>query len=78
MNIAALTYTVSCLEHVINLGTQKYLSTYSQSDYFDPEHPSVEIHVETSVSRLRDVIGLIRATAVKVSSFLLRSSSMLA
>ena len=66
--VTILIYFRSCLEHIVNLGTQQFLSTYSKSKYYDPEHPSTELHVENAATKRRDVIGLIRATAVKVSS----------
>ena len=50
----------SCLAHVINLATQKLISTYSKSPHFDPKQP--DAHVPTS----RDEVGLIRSIVVKV------------
>jgi hypothetical protein len=49
----------SCLAHVINLGTQKLIGTYSKSPHFDPKNP--DAHVPTS----RDEVGLVRAIVVK-------------
>jgi hypothetical protein len=54
----------SCLAHVINLATQKLISSYSKSPHFDPIKP--DAHVPTT----RDEVGLVRAIVVKVRSFI--------
>lgn len=56
----------SCLAHVINLGTQLLISTYSQSPHYDPKNPNAALAAETSIFVSRDGIGLIRAISVKV------------
>jgi hypothetical protein len=56
----------SCLAHVINLATQKLISTYSKAPHFNPHDPTAHIPGEASAGSLRDEIGLVRAIAVKV------------
>ncbi len=54
----------SCLAHIINIATQKFISTYSKSAFYEPD---VTTDAEPEYNgNGRDVVGLIRATAVKV------------
>ncbi len=54
----------SCLVHIINIATQKFISTYSKSAFYEPD---VTTDAEPEYNgNGRDVVGLIRATAVKV------------
>jgi hypothetical protein len=50
----------SCLTHIINLGTQALIGTYSNSPHFDLKNPDAHIPVD------RDEVGLVRAIVVKV------------
>ena len=61
----------SCLAHVINLATQKLISTYSKSPHFNPKNP--DAHVPAS----RDEVGLVRAIVVKVNTIIYRTRTML-
>ena len=51
-----------CLAHVINLATQAMINSFSSAKYYDPYDPDAHIPKD------RDELGLIRATAVKVSN----------
>ena len=53
------------MEHIINLGVQAVILTYSQSHFYDPENPSA--HVPDVNATYWDVVGLIRSIAVKVN-----------
>ena len=59
----------SCLEHIINLATQAFIKTYSKSQYYNPACPDDELVAVDG--KQRDVIGLVRAIAVKVDVTLL-------
>ncbi|KAJ7211844.1 hypothetical protein C8J57DRAFT_1256633 [Mycena rebaudengoi] len=60
---------INCLAHVINLATQKLISTYSKSAHFNTHDPNAHIPDTTcSTQGLRDEIGLLRAIAVKERS----------
>ncbi|KAJ7686150.1 hypothetical protein B0H14DRAFT_2654459 [Mycena olivaceomarginata] len=56
-----------CLAHVINLATQKLISTYSKASHFNIHDSNAHIP-DTSLSHdgIRDEIGLLRAIAVKI------------
>jgi hypothetical protein len=57
----------SCLAHVINLGTQRLISTYSKAPHYDPHNPHA--HEPDLAQRLnRDEIGLVRSICVKERS----------
>ncbi|KAJ7817441.1 hypothetical protein B0H14DRAFT_3148272 [Mycena olivaceomarginata] len=60
---------INCLAHVINLATQKLISTYSKASYFNIHDSNAHIP-DTSLSHdgIRDEIGLLRAIAVKERS----------
>jgi hypothetical protein len=55
----------SCLAHVINLGTQVLISTYSKTPHYSPYDPKAH-EPDTSLRGDRDEIGLVRAICVKV------------
>lgn len=57
----------SCLAHVINLGTQQLISTYSKAPHYDPHNPHAhELDLAQGVNR--DEIGLVRSICVKERS----------
>jgi hypothetical protein len=58
----------SCLAHIVNVATQKLISTYSKSAFYESEIAG-DVEPEYSGNG-HDVVGLIRAIAVKVSPFL--------
>ncbi|KAJ7730047.1 hypothetical protein B0H14DRAFT_2640304 [Mycena olivaceomarginata] len=60
---------INCLAHVINLATQKLISTYSKASHFNIHDSNAHIP-DTSLSHdgIRDEIGLLRAIAVKERS----------
>ena len=53
-----------CLEHIINLATQALIKAYSKSQYYNPARPDDDLVAMSG--KQRDVIGLVRATVVKV------------
>ena len=55
----------SCQAHVINLGTQVFIGTYSKSPHYSPHDPKAH-EPDTSNRGERDEIGLIRTICVKV------------
>jgi hypothetical protein len=55
----------SCLAHIINLASQRLISTYSQSPHYAPYDPKAH-EPDTSKATNRDEIGLVRAISVKV------------
>ncbi|KAJ7842092.1 hypothetical protein B0H14DRAFT_2781599, partial [Mycena olivaceomarginata] len=60
---------INCLAHVINLATQKLISTYSKASHFNTHDPNTHIPDTThSLGQRRDEIGLLRAIAVKERS----------
>ncbi|KAK7017665.1 ribonuclease H-like domain-containing protein [Favolaschia claudopus] len=60
---------INCLAHVINLATQKLISTHSNSLHFNSHEPDAHIpDTVTGPGILRDEIGLVRAIAVKERS----------
>ena len=60
----------SCLSHVVNLGSQALISTYSKLPHYAPHDPKAH-EPNTWIHGNRDEIGLIRAICVKVSHCLL-------
>ena len=56
----------SCLAHVINLATQALIAGYSKTKFFNPEKP--DEHTPDIEAFERDVVGLVRAITVKVST----------
>lgn len=60
-----LTFVFSCLAHVINLGTQLLISTYSKAPHYMPRSPQAH-EPDTTNQGNRDEIGLVRAISVKV------------
>ena len=60
----------SCLSHVINLGSQALISTYSKSPHYAPHDPKAH-EPDTWNHGDHDEIGLIRAICVKVGHCLL-------
>jgi len=55
----------SCLAHVINLGTQVLIGTYSKAPHYTPHSP--QAHEPDSTQRGdHDEIGLVQAICVKV------------
>jgi hypothetical protein len=63
----------SCLAHVINLGTQVLISTYSKSPHYGPHDPKAH-EPDTSKTTDRDEIGLVWTICVKVCSVMLQIS----
>ncbi|KAF7346742.1 putative AC transposase [Mycena sanguinolenta] len=57
---------INCLAHVINIATQKLISSYSKSLHYNPNEPHA--HVPDAHGIIRDEIGLLRAIAVKERS----------
>ena len=55
------------MAHVINLVTQAFMGTVSTSKHYDPATPEVDL-VSTAGGDDRDVIGIICAITVKVST----------
>ena len=55
----------SCLSHVVNLGCQVLISTYSKSPHYAPHDPKAH-EPDTSKTTDRDEVGLVRAICVKV------------
>lgn len=55
----------SCLSHVVNLGSQVLISTYSKSPHYVPHDPKAH-EPDTSKTTDRDEVGLVRAICVKV------------
>lgn len=53
---------MSCAYTVVNIATQKLISTHSKSDFVGEQETSSNDYVASG----RDVVGLIRAIAVKV------------
>jgi hypothetical protein len=52
---------------VINLATQKLISTYSKSPHFSAHDPDAHVPATNAApGSVRDEIGLVRAIAVKV------------
>ena len=69
-------YFVRCLAHIINLAAQALISGYSKTKFFDPAHP--EAHDPESLEDSKcDVVGLIRAIAVKILNIFVTSQSVL-
>ena len=60
----------SCLSHIINLGSQALISTYSKSPHYAP-HDLKAHEPDTWIHGNHDEIGLIHAICVKVSHCLL-------
>ena len=60
----------SCLSHVVNLGSQDLISTYTKSPHYAP-HDLKAHESDTWIHGNRDEIGLICAICVKVSHCLL-------
>ena len=56
------------MEHIINLASQAFIKSYSKSKHYNPGSPEDDI-VATDGGH-RDVIGLVRAIAVKVCPLL--------
>ncbi|KAJ7855308.1 hypothetical protein B0H14DRAFT_3449096 [Mycena olivaceomarginata] len=52
-----------CLAHIVNLATQAVIKTYSTSKCYNPHAP--EEHIPDLNEDHRDVLGLVRAIAVK-------------
>jgi hypothetical protein len=65
MRYLALISKCSCQAHVINLGTQVLISTYSKSPHYTPHEPKAH-EPDTSNRGDRDEIGLVRTICVKV------------
>ncbi len=59
---------VRCSSHSVNLGSQKFMRTYSKAPHYDPLNP--DAHIPTD----RDEVGIIRAITVKVC--IVRSSGL--
>lgn len=57
----------SCLAHVINLGTQQLIGTYSKSVHYNPHDPHAH-EPDMSLKVDRDEIGLVRSICVKERS----------
>jgi len=55
----------SCLTHVIDLGTQVLISTYSKAPHYTPHSPQAH-EPDSTQHGDRDEIGLVRAISVKV------------
>jgi hypothetical protein len=57
------------LEHVINTGTQKVISSYSKSKHYDPTKPKSHVPDEIELlHQVRDEVAIIRTISVKVMS----------
>ena len=69
-------YCNRCLAHIINLAAQALITGYSKTKFFDPAHPEAHNPVSLEDSE-RDVVGLIRAIAVKVLSISVISQPVL-
>jgi hypothetical protein len=52
----------------VNLATQALIKGYLKTKHYDPEHP--DDHQPDTDAIFRDKVGLIRAIAVKVNTFL--------
>ncbi|KAJ6559343.1 hypothetical protein B0H10DRAFT_2240472 [Mycena sp. CBHHK59/15] len=48
---------ISCLAHIINISTQKLISTYSKFPYFNVHDPTA--HISDTSKPMRDEIGLV-------------------
>ena len=53
-------HNANCLAHVINLGTQMLIGTYSKSPHYDLTKPVAHVPI------CCDEVGVIRAIVVKV------------
>jgi len=62
----------SCLAHVINLGTQVLICTYSKAPHYKPHNPHAH-EPDTTMHHEHDEIGLIRSICVKVIDFSLHT-----
>jgi hypothetical protein len=61
----------SCLAHVINLGTQVLISTYSKAPHYTP-HDLQAHEPNTTQNGDRDEIGLVHSICVKVCLILVQ------
>jgi hypothetical protein len=57
----------SCLAHVVNIGSQELIGTYSKAPHYTPHSPQAH-EPDTTKQDNRDEIGLVRAICVKVCS----------
>src|SRR5882762_7518171 len=55
----------SCLSHVVNLGSQTFIGTYSKSPHYAPHDPKAH-EPDTSIMGNCDEIGLVCSICVKV------------
>ncbi|KAK0222639.1 hypothetical protein EDD85DRAFT_959882 [Armillaria nabsnona] len=62
---------VRCSSHSVNLGSQKFMRTYSKAPHYDPHNP--DAHIPTD----RDEVGIIRAISVKEGSLSARHEKFL-